>query len=136
MAKTKIGSNAIFTGVGPSSFTTIGNRCYAYSGYKKFSNSETTVLDFYTPNGYILSTWQYSIMDDSETINEDDSNIKIKFNGSRVFVQVDSGSPNRVQNAWPDLIIPPLTRVEVTVQNVTDASNLAAFVAMVGRVYA
>ena len=75
-------------------------------------------------------------MDDSETINEDDSNIKIKFNGSRVFVQVDSGSPNRVQNAWPDLIIPPLTRVEVTVQNVTDASNLAVFVSMIGRVYA
>ena len=136
MAKTRIGSNAIFTGVGPSSFTTIGNRCYAYSGYKIFSNSETTVLDFYTPKGYILSTWQYSIMDDGETINEDDSRIRIYFNGTKVFVQVDSGDPDRVQNAWPDLIIPPLTRVKVTVENVTDASNLATYVYMVGRVYA
>jgi len=136
MAKEKIGSNAIFTSVGPSSFAIIDDRCYAYSGYKSFSNSETTVLDFYTPKGYILSTWQYSIMDDGETINEDDSRIVIKFNGIKVFVQVDSGDPDRVQNAWPDLVIPPLTHVEVTVQNVTDASNLATYVYMVGRVYA
>ena len=136
MAKTKIGSNAVFTGIGPSGFTTIGDHCYIYSGYKIFSNSETTVLDFYTPKGYILSTWQYSIMDDGEQINEDDSRMTIKFNGTKVFVQVDSGDPDRVQNAWPDLIIPPLTHVEVTVQNVTDASNLAAYVYMIGKVYA
>lgn len=135
MAKTKIGSNAVFTGVGPSGFTTIGDHCYIYSGLRVFTNSELTVLDFYTSKGYILSTWQYSIMDDGETINEDDSRIKIYFNGVKVFSQVDSGDPDRVQNAWPDLIIPPLTHVKVTVENVTDASNLATLVYMIGKVY-
>ena len=60
---------------------------------------------------------------------------RIKFNGIKVFVYVDSGSPDRGQNAWPELIIPPFTEVEASMQNVTDASSLGGTIALTGRVY-
>ena len=73
-------------------------------------------------------------MDDGEVINNDDSTFRIKFNGIKVFVYVDSGSPDRGQNAWPDYYS-PFTEVEASMQNVTDASSLGGTIALVGRVY-
>jgi len=116
-------------------FTPDNKRFYAYSGIHVFSNSEKTVLEFNTQSEYLRAETQYAIMDDGLTINEDDSYIKFYFNDTVVFAQVDSGDPDRVQNAWPILIIPPFTNVKVAVKNVTDASNLAVFVCLTGEAY-
>lgn len=114
----------------------IGNWAYAYSGYVGFTNAAAVpLLDFTSGSGFIVAQWQYSVMDDGEQINEDDTRVIIKFNGIKVFVNVDSGSPNRVATAWPELIIPPYTAVETTMQNITDASGLAGYFYISGRVY-
>ncbi len=114
----------------------IGNWAYAYSGYIGYNNAAAVpLLDFTSGSGFIVAQWQYSVMDDGEQINEDDTRVVIKFNGIKVFVNVDSGSPNRVATAWPELIIPPFTEVLTTMENITDSSNLAGYFYISGRVY-
>jgi len=109
---------------------------YGYSGYVGFNNAAAVpLLDFTSGSGFYVAKWQFSVMDDNEGINEDDTRVVIKFNGEKVFVNIDSGSPNRVGTAWPELIVPPFTEVEATMQNITDASNLAGFFFVSGRVY-
>jgi len=124
-----------FEGVGSLQFSPDNKFAYAYSGYHSFSNTELTILEFNTQSEYLRAHCQYAISDDGLTINEDDSYIKFYFNDTLVFAQVDSGDPDRVQDAWPILIIPPFTNVKIAVKNQTDASNLAAFVCITGKVY-
>ena len=96
-------STNVIAGVGKD-LNYIGDRVYAYSGYVSFSNSEKTLLEFTTGSEYIVCDAQYTVMDDGEQINEDDVRVVIKLNEVKAFVNIDSGSPNRVQTAWPDLI--------------------------------
>jgi len=141
MAKTRIGSNAQFSGGGLNNHVIIGSHSYAYSGYRKFDNTETSLLDIYTGPGYEIIQFQYTVMDDSEVANTDEARVVAKFNGVKVFVYIESARTTgsgltRTQNAWPELLVPPLTRVEITMANITDASNLAGYACMIGRVYA
>ena len=126
-------ASVVSTGLG---LRYVGNWAYAYSGYVGFTNAAAVpLLDFTSGSGIIVAQCQYAVMDDNEQINEDDTRVVIKFNGDKVFVNVDSGSPNRVATAWPELIIPPFTDIEATMQNITDSSNLAGFFFVSGRVY-
>jgi hypothetical protein len=127
-------STNVIAGVGKD-LNYIGDRVYANSGYVGFGNSETTLLEFTTGSEYIVCNAQYTVMDDNEAINEDDVRVVIKLNEVKAFVNIDSGSPNRVQTAWPDLILPPYTKFQATMINITDTSNLAGYFVVVGRVY-
>jgi hypothetical protein len=127
-------STNVIAGVGKD-LNYIGNRVYAYSGYIGFTNSEVTFLEFTTGSEYIVCNAQYTVMDDNEEINEDDVRVVIKLNEVKTFVNIDSGSPNRVQTAWPDLILPPYTKLQATMINLTDASALAGYFVVVGKVY-
>jgi len=114
----------------------IGDRVYAYSGIIVFNNSAAaTLLEFTTGSEYIVCNAQYTVMDDGEQINEDDVRVVIKLNEVKAFVNIDSGSPNRVQTAWPELVLPPYTKLQATMLNLTDASNLAGYFCIVGKVY-
>ena len=146
MAKTKIGSNAPFSG-GSKSLVILGERCYHYSGVVFFQGQSGggsslfgTFADFYTGKGYTIVTFQYTVMDDGLQANTDEVRVVVKFNGINIFTYIESARTTgegftRTQNAWPKLLIPPLTRVEVTMENITDNSNLAGFVCMSGKVY-
>jgi hypothetical protein len=128
-------STNVIAGVGKD-LNYIGNRVYAYSGYVGFNNSAAvTFLEFTTGSEYIVCTAQYTVMDDGEQINEDDVRVVIKLNEVKAFVNIDSGSPNRVQTAWPELILPPYTKLQATMLNLTDASALAGYFCLVGKVY-
>ena len=129
MSKTKQSSNAQFTSAGKG-LTVIGNHCYAYSGVIN-ANGETTYLDFTTGKGYIKSKIQ-AVTDQA---NGDDFNIKFYINGIVVGVAhafFYSNSTYVVDPKW-DLIIPPLSHVKVTIENINNADEWS--VLLTGELY-
>jgi len=139
MAKTKIGSNAQFTG-GGLSLSTIGDHCYAYSGSMSVApNTETTGLSFNTGKGYIKGKFIFGMDDHAMTVNTQ-LEFDIFFNGVKVYTRAeewftDEGRKNSATLVIPiTLIIPPLTLVEWKVEH-TDGNNIETHMTMTGRLY-
>jgi len=129
MAKERLGSNAIFTGP-QKGLTIIGEHCYAYSGAKVTSGTAVNFIEFTTGKHYIVAKLQ------PVYFSQGTNNISwlIKFNGQDVqYAEVTSG---RDYTPFQEilLVIPPLTFVEVEVDNLNSGSELAG-VSITGRVY-
>ena len=122
------GSNP--AGVG-TSFNTIGDHGYAYSGNIDIDNNVTTMLDFSTGNYYVIATYQPGYVQKTG----DDYDFQLTFDDQAIC-----GIHQEVLHQTPltpiQLLIPPYTRVVVTGQNTTDTSTNGVFVNIVGRVYA
>ena len=134
MAKTRIGSNAIFSGP-QKGLTTIGEHCYAYSGaVANDGGNETTLLEFNTGKGYIKGTIQTGT---SHTGDHGDTfRFRIYFNGQVVYDFLDDGAQYYVDPHIPlNVIIPPLTLVKVTGDNTASTSVKLIEAIVTGRVY-
>jgi hypothetical protein len=110
----------------------IGQHVFAYSGEIAVNNNETNLLDFQSGKDYIVCKIQFNAAHGAG----DDYVFKVYFNG--LVVQrylyaetVDRGVPDQPLY----LIIPPLTEVKCTAQNVTDTSANGQIVALTGRIY-
>jgi len=108
----------------------IGGRAYAYSGNLKAATSGT-VFDFTSGAGLIAGGFYY-------TANADDAGtsyvtLDIKFNGTTILYSKERRDLGQFSEGLWRVIIPPLTRVEVTyiIPN-TDTDLTVNFV---GRVY-
>ena len=111
-------------------FTPDNKHCYAYSGVINESG-ETTYLDFTTNSEYIKSKIQ-AVTDQA---NGDDFNIKFYINDVVVGVAhafFYSNSTYVVDPEW-ELIIPPFSRVKITIQNINSADEWA--VMLTGEVF-
>ena len=111
----------------------VGSHCYAYSGVIAIPNSEIVMLDFHTGKEYIVCKIQFNMP--SATTN-DDYLYKVYFNGSVVQSYVIGEVNDR---AKPDsiihMVIPPLTHIQCSAENITDVNALNQIVSIIGRVY-
>ena len=111
-------------------FTDDNKLCYAYSGTKDSSGTATNYLDFTTNSEYIDAKIQPIYF------AQGTNNVSwlIKFNGQDVqYAEVTSG---RDYTPFQEilLIIPPLTFVEVEVDNLSGGTE-AVGVSITGKVY-
>ena len=109
----------------------VGNWAYAYSGIIAVSNSEKTLLDFTSGAGVIVMQ--------GEAFNPSQSNDDLIFKIYMNDVIVQADTMWNVQFYYgptgPNLIIPPLTHVKVTCENLTAATNRDVNYLLTGRVY-
>jgi len=133
MAKTRIGSNAIFTGASDT-LVIVADYCYAYSLAKIFDNDpEVTLLSFNTGK-HILKVQFLPYRTDTDSLN---SAHNVYINGVLVLNMVmSSGDNHSALSLSPyQLIIPPLSFVEVKIVNISNTSNGTGACSMIGRVY-
>jgi len=128
MARTKLGSNATFTG-GNKGATYIGDRLYAFSGGVGVAASAITVLDFMTEKGIIACEWRGVYVGSTNA----DYSWVLYLNG--IAVEQMSATSKYENNVPRKLVIPPLTNVKITAVNIEDSStnNVGAIIA--GRTY-
>jgi len=134
MAKTKIGSNATFSGT-QKGLTIIGEHCYAYSGKISVANTAIDLLEFNSGKGYIVCQVQMGYGQISGT---DDYEYEITFNGIEVFAYVVNHSLSDI-GSEPDnfmnILIPPLTKVTIRARNRSDSDSNPQYAMLVGRIY-
>ena len=132
MAKTKLGTNAQFSGPNKG-LTSIGQHVYAYSGRIVSTGSGDAgdeMLSFHTGKGYIIvdCIFQNDITSGSDTYFE------IKYNGQSVILNKEASSSITEPWTWI-LLIPPLTFVEVAWGTQSGATNFNGTVSISGKVY-
>ena len=138
MAKTRIGSNAIFTGP-QKGLSIIGDHCYAASGEINPNNSTLTALHFTTGKQYIIAKIMWGVdMTDFDTGK--DVGLFIKLNGVLVYqvkgqLSLGGDFDGIVGNVKVPILFPPLTDVEVEVST-TQTNTVGQTVILHGRVYA
>jgi len=112
----------------------VGGHCMGYSGEYSVDNTETFLLDFFSPGKrYIKAQVQLG----SKAAENEDYEFKIYFNGSVVFSAVFGNQSQNEIGAWPiPLLIPPATEVKMSLANVADTDSRTWTVHLVGRVYA
>jgi len=137
MAKKRIGSNAPFGG-GSKSLVILGDHCYAISGLFESSTSQQTALDFVTPSGYIIGTFQWNgfIQSDDPTAGNN-SSVVILFNNIVVtMMKVDTGSEDNFSSGNVEtFVIPPYTNVTANLDASSTTSSLQGSVNFTGKVY-
>jgi len=134
MARTKIGSNATYTG-NQEGITLIGDHCYAYNDVS-VSGSLTDILNFTTGKGYLIVTIELN--GNRSGIGQAQLQFKILLNGVTVMLNVwDQSSINQYSDdlTVTRLLIPPLTSVLVQAAQ-SSGSNRDMQITLTGRVYA
>jgi len=132
MAKAKIGT----TFLGPQKgLSTVGDHCMAYSGEISVADTEIFLLDFFSPGKrYIIGEVQLG----SAVRQSENYEFKIYFNNVVIFFHTFENQGSEfvdVPNSIP-LMIPPSTRVKMSLDNINDADSRTWTVHFVGRVYA
>ena len=138
MAKSRIGSNAIFSGP-QLGLSIIGEHCYALSGTFQSVTTAATMLEFTTPaKGYIIGELQCNgSVRFSDSDSGDTTAFQISFNGIVVSIlKTETGQEDSPPSATQTFLIPPATKVEVRRDGTADNVNNLNTVGFTGRVYA
>jgi len=136
MTEASVQPEASTVSTGPS-IRYIGNHVYAYNNVEA-AVSDTAVLDFVTGAGYIVGTIQFNgYIQATNPATGSIGTCNVKFNGLTVInfkieTEVENNSPHSVAE---DILIPPLTSVEVSLRSTQAESTQIATVGIVGRVY-
>ena len=110
---------------------TIGDHIYGLSGQVQYTDTETTFIDGETGKYYSDVFIQFSTL----AYTADDPTIKVTFNGVLVVGSGHSHTSLSELNNFPlRMIIPPLTKVKVTVTN-QDSTALQGFINIKGQIY-
>ena len=132
MAKLKIGSNSQFTGASKS-LVIVGGWCYAYSDSLIFDDDPVITLLEFNTGKEIIKAHFLPYRTDTDNL---DSRHRIYFNNVEVFnMNMSSGSGPSNSMYDNSLLIPPLTYVKVTIQNISNTSNGYGACSMIGRIY-
>jgi hypothetical protein len=126
----------IATFLGPNKgLSIVGNHAYAMSGLVSADENVTTLLDFTTGGPEYIEAW---IQLYASTTQADDFEINIKYNGQTIVSsEYEKSYSGQFVNGIPrKVIIPALTRVQVTVQNTQGTTNADWSAVLTGRVYA
>ena len=134
MAKTRIGSNAIYSG-NQLGLSIIGDHCYAYNE-KGCTNTDITLLKFSTGKYYIVAKVQFGYVENAANSFD----YSILFNGNSIAGYLVGGAGTQANdnqdNAPLNIIIPPLTDVQITAKNISSADERDQIATLTGRVYA
>jgi len=128
-----VSASIVSTGLG---IRYIGNWAYAFSGKTIVNSDNITFLDFTTGNGFIVAQIEWG----GDGIDSGNVSYQIDLNGENVMYKrcAVGGSDNRndfeIGTNRVQMLIPPLTRFELRVENST-ASNYDSTVWLSGRVY-
>jgi len=126
----------VATFLGPQKgLSTLGEHCMAYSGEVSVTNTELFLLDFFSPGKrYIVGKVQLG----SKAGENEDYVFKIYFNDVVVFSSLFNNQGTQyveIANSIP-VLIPPSTRVKMSLINLVDTDTRVWTVHFVGRVYA
>jgi len=130
MAKTKIGSNATYTG-NQLGLTIVGDYAYAYN-LLSVNNTETSLLKFATGKEILVGSVQFHYAADAS----DNYLYKVKFNGITIFSFLMGDADAHADPRPIPIVIPPLTEVDCTADNVSSSGSVNMACSLVGRVYA
>ena len=121
-------------GVG-TSLNYIGNHVYANSGTVSVPTAVTTLLDGTTANNsYVLAGIQLGCINKVS----DDFDMEIKINGEIVMgIQLDNTNQEYSYGMYPiTLVIPPNSRIQLTLTNISQDVGRDWYAILTGRVYA
>ena len=106
---------------------------YALSGQVACSNVQTTLLAFTTGSGIIRAQLDFG----TGSVSSRDMKWQVFLNDIEVYAYVSSGTNQAGANPQNTLqiILPPLTKVEVTSENETDSNTENQYCVLSGRVY-
>lgn len=104
---------------------------YVYSGRQTFDENETTLVsiaDIGKRDIFIAIEVGFDM------VGSDDVRVAVKSNGTEIFAQKQTSGTQSNNYGFDEirLTIPANTSLEVTLQNITDSSNLAGFIAGYG----
>jgi hypothetical protein len=111
----------------------VGSHCYAYSGEVSVANTEINLLDFVSGKDYITAKVQVG----SKAGENEDFVFKIYFNGTVVFSTLFNNQGTQyvdVANSIP-IIIPPLTNVQMSLDNIADSDTRVWTVGLTGKLH-
>jgi hypothetical protein len=111
----------------------VGSHCYAYSGSVDVSNTELFLLDFTSGKDYITAKVQVG----SLNAENEDYVLKIYFNDVVIFGNTfhqQGATYVDIANFIP-LIIPPLTGVKISLDNVADSDTRTWTVGLTGELH-
>jgi len=126
-----------FEGVGSLQFTPDNKYCYALSGLYTSSTTAAVQLIFNTNSEYIVGCLQLNMPVDDDAPNlANVSACDIKFNGVSIGIisgsSTDAGTNRSVKQ---ELIIPPFTEVELTVDSDGNESDRYGSLLFSGKVH-
>ena len=116
-------------------FTDSGKHAYAMSGLINADENLTTLLDFQSGAGpQYIEAW---IQIYASTTQADDYEVNILFNEVKIISsEYEKSYSGQFVNGIPRrIIVPPLTRVQVTVQNTQGTTHADWSAVFTGRVY-
>jgi len=130
MAPVQPSASVAATGLG---IRYIGDYAFALSGQVPCSNVQTTLLAFTTGRGVILAQIDFG----TGSVSNRDMMWQVFLNEIEVYSYVTSGTNQAGANPQNTLqiILPPLTLVEVTSENQTDDNVENQYCVLSGRVY-
>ena len=137
MAKTRIGSNAIFTGP-QKGLSIVGEHCYAYSGEIGSNPSAITALEFTTGKGYtIFEAYFTGPLKFSDPNTGREANWQVSLNGIVVAnIHTDTTEADITAQGELKFLVPPLTQVKIEVDANDTEANYTSCVVLTGRIYA
>jgi len=109
----------------------IGSHCYAYSGEVSVAGTELFLLDFISGKEYITAKVQIG----SKAAESDDYEFKIYFNDIVIFSNTfhQQGATYVDIANWVPLIIPPLTGVKMSLDNIATSNSRTWTVGLTGK---
>jgi len=137
MAKTKIASNAQFSGT-QKGLSVVLDRCYAYSGPIQVNGgSYTEHLNFTTGKNVIEGSFTFSGPTlPANTPTGQLSIFRIKLNGVVImYAKVDTLNEDMPSVTTIPFLIPPLSIVQVNAENGDSTTNMVVSSIFVGRIY-
>ena len=129
-----VGSGNSFTGTAET-LEIIGEHAYAYSGPFGASSNSQEVLNFQSGSFYCVGRFVFSgAFKPGTPQNGTESSMVLKFNDGTVGVLKNTGgSETGPTFSWLEVVIPPYTNVNVTVESATTDSDLLTTVSFVGK---
>ena len=110
----------------------IGNWAYAYSGAVDANNDETDLINTTSGAGIIVGEVNFNYLE----VATEDFTFTLYLNDMVIYAYTKDQAKDASPGNWfPKIIIPPLTKVKITAQNITDTEAREMAVALTGRVY-
>jgi hypothetical protein len=129
-----VGYGPQFTASTGLTLNVIGKHAYGYSGRVDFSNTETSLLEFYSPSNILVAKLfpTYSATDGA--ITSQDAFFRVYLNDVLITTITVSANESLIIHDY-DFIIPPLSLVKVTGKNTSGGTTISFFATLIGRLY-
>jgi len=114
-----------------------GNHAYAYAGLSGTTNSKAEILNFTTGNYYTVGTFTCNGATRMDLVDVGSiSGFELTLNGTAVLaVKVDTNDKDSPGQSFMEVLIPPRTKVILSVISTENTSSEKISASYTGRVY-